>query len=242
MASNLERPTGSKSYGSIPHLPGSRQGRGDIGITEGQARILTERTRDTKDVVIVEQKVDGSNVAVANVSGDFIAITRGGFRASESQYEQHQHFHIWAERNRPLFDFLRDGERVCGEWMGQAVGTMYDLPHVPFVAFDIRRNRLDRAPHQELSERVDGRLPMPQLVSKGPAVSIEDALDALDPAAHGALEVVEGAVWRVERDGEFDFIAKYVRHEKEDGKYLPQISNKPPIWLWRPDADRLANE
>lgn len=238
MASNLERPIGSKSYGSIPHLPGSRQGRGDIGIAEGQARILTERARDANDVIIVEQKVDGSNVAVANVVGELVAITRGGFRASQSQYEQHQHFHVWVERNRSLFDFLGDGERVCGEWMGQAVGTMYELPHIPFVAFDIRRNRLDRAPHQELTERVAGRLPMPRLISKGPPVSVEDALAALDPAAHGALELVEGAVWRVERNGKFDFIAKFVRHEKEDGKYLPQISQKPAVWLWHPERDQ----
>lgn len=33
---------------------------------------------------------------------------------------------------------------------------------------------------------------------------------------------IEGAVWRVERKGVVDFLAKYVRHGKVDGKYIDQ--------------------
>ena len=43
------KPFGRLSYGSIPHLPGSRLGSGDHHITEGQARILTVKTRDKHD-------------------------------------------------------------------------------------------------------------------------------------------------------------------------------------------------
>jgi hypothetical protein len=34
------KPLGRKSYGSIPHLPGSRLGPGDYCISEGQAPIM----------------------------------------------------------------------------------------------------------------------------------------------------------------------------------------------------------
>jgi len=45
MTSN--KPLNQKAYGSIPHLPGSRLGPGDYSIGEGQARIATEKLRDT---------------------------------------------------------------------------------------------------------------------------------------------------------------------------------------------------
>ena len=235
MREQSKRPLGCKSYGRIPHLPGSRQNRDDIGLSGGQARILTEKARDSKDVIIVQQKLDGSNVGIAKVDGVIVPLGRAGYRAETSPYEQHHHFAKWTHRNYAMFDFLEEGERICGEWMGQAVGTVYDLPHLPFVPFDIMRNGYERAMYEELVDRVSGRLPLAQLLSNGPPLSVEDALAKLDPKAHGATEEVEGAVWRVERDGKFDFIAKFVKHEKVDGKYLPEISGNPSIWHWHPD-------
>jgi len=49
---------------------------------------------------------------------------------------------------------------------------------------------------------------------------------------HGALDPVEGAVWRVERKGVIDFLVKYVRPDKIDGDFLPEISGKEPVWNW----------
>lgn len=53
-------------------------------------------------------------------------------------------------------------------------------------------------------------------------------------ARHGAVDPVEGVMFRVERSGQVDFLAKYVRHEKKDGVYLTEISGAPAIWNWRP--------
>ena len=50
---------------------------------------------------------------------------------------------------------------------------------------------------------------------------------------HGAVDKVEGAVWRVERKESFDFLAKYVRPNKSDGIYLPEVSGKEAIWNWK---------
>ena len=38
-----EKPLGYCAYGSISHLPGSRCGPSDKGLSEHQARILTEK-------------------------------------------------------------------------------------------------------------------------------------------------------------------------------------------------------
>lgn len=67
-------------------------------------------------------------------------------------------------------------------------------------------------------------------------MTVEAALAILneDRSVHGSQESIEGAVWRVERDGEVDFLAKYLRPDKVDGCYLPEMSGKEPIWNWRP--------
>ena len=73
----------------------------------------------------------------------------------------------------------------------------------------------------------------PELISDGPPVSVESVRAVIDRGGgHGVVppDAVEGAVWRVERRGRFDFMAKWVRPEKVDGKYFDS-----PIWHWRPD-------
>jgi hypothetical protein len=61
------RPLGSRSYGSTAHLPGSRIGPGDHKCHDGQKRIATEKARDKHDQIIVQEKLDGSNVGVARM-------------------------------------------------------------------------------------------------------------------------------------------------------------------------------
>ena len=55
---------------------------------------------------------------------------------------------------------------------------------------------------------------------------------------HGAIDPIEGAMWRVEskgNKGNVEFLAKYVRHDKVDGRYLPKVSGQPEVWNWRPE-------
>src|SRR2546421_9685772 len=109
------KPLGIKAYGSICHLPGSRLGPGDHKLNEGQARILTEKTRDKHDVIIVQEKLDGSNVCVARVSGVLIPLGRAGYPAISSKFEQHKLFAQWVYARLDRFEFLIEGERLCGE-------------------------------------------------------------------------------------------------------------------------------
>src|SRR5215212_7803024 len=224
--SNHTKPLGRKSYGSIGHLPGSRLGPGDHRINDGQARILTTKARDRHDRIIVCEKLDGSNVAIANVGGAILALGRSGYLAQTSSYEQHQVFAAWVRDNSERFSFLKDGERVCGEWLAQAHGTRYQLAHDPFVAFDIMRGD-DRALFEEFAARMtEARVPMPKLLfnEQGQSFPVNDAMKMLGQFGfHGALEPAEGAVWRVERMGKVDFLGKYVRADKVDGCYLPEL-------------------
>lgn len=249
------KPLGYKSYGSIGHLPGSRLEHNhakyatgkivgkDVGVQKGAADICTKRERKG-DVVIVQEKLDGSNVAVANVNSELVSMTRSGKPASSSKFEHHRMFARWVRENAGLFDFLEPGERVCGEWLALAHGTIYKLPHGPFVAFDLIRDcdrvrsaedptgcRIPRLCLADFDRRCN-HLPTPHVLHVGGACSIDRALSLLNPAIHGAQEPIEGCVWRVECEGRVDIIAKYVRPDKVDGKYLPEMSGAAPIWNW----------
>lgn len=216
------KPLGHKSYGSIPHLPGSRLGDGDHHCHEGQAKIATEKTRDKHDKIIVQEKLDGSNMGVAKLNGQIIPLTRSGYHAADSFYTQHHYFAQWVKLNEARFSaVLNDGERICGEWLAQAHGTRYALPHEPFVVFDIIQGK-GRLNYEEFVMRVWEYFIIPSTISIGPT-SIDTILDIINQASkHGAVDPVEGAIWRVERNGRVDFLTKFVRHDKEDGKYLPE--------------------
>ena len=230
-----EKPLGHRAYGSIPHLPGSRRGPADKGLTEHQARILTEKGRDRHDTIIVQEKLDGSCVGVAKLDGRLIALIRAGFPAAGSNYKQHHVFADWVDKHSARFEaLLSEGERVCGEWLMEAHGTIYQLPHEPFVAFDILRGH-DRTPALDVASQcaaVD--LVTPRIIHAGSPISIAKVLEKLEPSAHGALDGVEGAVWRCERKGTVDFLGKFVRPDKVDGKYLENISGGKPIYNWLP--------
>lgn len=213
-------------------------------MNEGQQRICTEKTRDKYDEVFVQEKLDGANMAVALKDGEILALTRSGFLASESPFLQHPLFAQWVKENEERFRIvLREGQRLCGEWLALAHGTLYDLPHEPFVAFDLIGVE-ERTIYDDFIERLKGEFVVPRLLHRGGAFSVEEMLAVLEPSGHGARDGAEGAVWRVERyvtarkRKVVDFLAKYVRPGKEDGRYLPSEAHpeREPIWQWQPSA------
>ena len=257
--SDNSKPLGRKAYGSIGHLPTSRLGPKERHVHEGQARICTEKKRDKHDTIIVTEKLDGTNVAVANVDGTIVPLNRAGWPAVSAPREMHRLFAAWAFENQSRFlcTIPEPGMTIHGEWLAQAHGTLYDLVGDPFVVFDVTRTgkkgARERLPYSETWGRCDtrGGFSTPRILSWGDPVSIEDIRKALeiDRGYHGVRdgELMEGAVWRVERRGEFDFLAKWVNQEKVDGKYLPEQHARElkalgmplpdPIWLWRPTRD-----
>lgn len=245
------KPLGIKNYGHIPHLPGSRMGPGDHKCSEGQARIATEKVRDKHDRIFVQEKLDGSNVGVALLNGTILPLGRAGYPAISSPHVMHRHFANWVYENEERFRaVLREGERVVGEWLMQAHGTRYELKHEPFVAIDLMVGTT-RTPWLETDARLTpGQFVTPATVWSVSPITIERVMEILNNGGyHGALDPVEGAVWRVERHIQVshgsverkwvvDFLVKYVRPDKEDGFYLPkEVDGKTvgePVWNWHP--------
>lgn len=231
----MTKPLGHKAYGSIPHLPGSRLGPGDYHCHEGQEAIcFTGRGQNgERHRVIVTEKLDGSNVAVARKDGEIIALVRAGYLAQTSPREQHQVFAAWV-RSRQWGD-LPEGWRISGEWLHQAHGTIYD-PEAPLIAFDVFSDKNTRVPHDMARELMSAcNVIGAHVISDGAGLSVDDAMDMLgERGFHGATEQIEGAVWRAETDGKFNFLAKYVRPDKVDGKYFGHGENGGDIFMCDP--------
>lgn len=227
------KPLLKKMYGSIPHLPNSRLGDGDHFITYGQADIMTHKVRDKHDVIIVQEKLDGSCVGVANIDGVLVPVGRRGHPTKTAPYDFLPMFDIWVERNIEKFSFLLPGERIVGEWLCFAHGTVYDLQdRDPFVCFDLFGVDGERVLYNTFLLRTTGFLTSAPLLHHGDALPTEEALNLLGEFGHyNAKEKPEGLVYRCERKGRVDYLAKYVHHDKVDGKYFPPHE---PIWMWRP--------
>ncbi|MFO0595003.1 MAG: RNA ligase family protein [Myxococcaceae bacterium] len=228
---------GHKAYLKIPHLPGSRTGSKDRFMPREQARWLTHACK-SKHVVVVQEKLDGSCVAVTKKAGDIIALGREGYRVSESQNPGRLMFGRWVETQRARFDsLLREGEWVVGEWLALAHSTRYALKHEAFVLFDLcelREGAIHAFSTEVTDARVAGGFARPHVVHRGDAISVE-AVDAALGAHgfHGALDRVEGAVWRLEKGDGVVLRGKFVRPGKTDGALLPENSGQPAVWNWR---------
>lgn len=223
-----------RAYGSIPHLFASNAG-GDKFINIEKHRIATEKARDKHDLVIVQEKADGGNCAVLKKDGVLLPLVRSGHLCSSSEYLQHRIFHDWVMMHYNKFEFLKEGERLCGEWMIQAHGTVYDIRH-PFVVFDIIKDGGEdrkggyRLNYHDFMERLPSCFTTPKVLNMGGPCSISEAMLKLGNLGYlRAVEETEGAVWRVERDGKIDFLAKYLRRPPDTiGRYLGE--GKKEVW------------
>ncbi|MEM6432387.1 MAG: RNA ligase family protein [Cyanobacteria bacterium P01_D01_bin.115] len=233
----IKKPLGRKAYGSIPHLPGSKLGPGDHHISEGQARMLLEKPRKG-DTIVIQVKLDGSNVAVAKLlDGRIVPLTRSGYVAETSPYLLHHLFSDWVYSKSAIFESLLNlGEWISGEWMAQVHSIVYELHAEPFIPFDIFSGGT-RITYSKLRERLQPLgLHVPSLIFQSTAVGCDDTLSMnlvkqeLTHRWNGVrpLESHEGAVWRYEnKQGQVEFMAKWVRPDFVAGKFL---ENEFPTW------------
>ena len=237
------KPLGGPAYGSIGHLPNSRLGPGDHHVPQGQADICTVKCRPG-DTVFVEEKLDGSCCAVwRDDKGLLHALTRAGYEASTSPYEQHWLFSAWVLDNAHRFEFLPKGCRLVGEWIAQACGIIYRDVDQPFVPFDLFMPSNRRVARDVFYGNMDNEgFRTPVVISQGMAMSVEHAYATLqrgpDRLRSPAAVQPEGLVYRVEHNGQFDFLAKWVRPDKVDGCYLPEVSGCQAVWNWGPKKEK----
>lgn len=223
------KPLGIKNYGSIPHLSNSKLGSGDYYIHEGQERILTTKARDRHDEIFVYEKYDGSNVGIAKINNTIIPLQRSGYDARTSPFEQHHKFAEYVVKNQSLFkSILKNGERIVGEWLLVATGIKYRIIGNPIIFFDLFNSDNIRISQDELRDRIKDVLQMPRLLHRGLPMPTDNLLYLLNCKTNNIMpyENPEGMIYRVERKGVVDFLAKWVRADFPTGQYLINDENK----------------
>jgi hypothetical protein len=222
-------------YPSIPHLPGSRCASDRTVPVAIARRCIDPAWAWDGAEVIVQEKLDGSCVAVARRGGELVALGREGRPCAESGNEARRWFAAWVAEQRARFDLVAEGEILAGEWLALVHGTRYRLAHEPFVPFDLLKDGA-RAPVDGLAARLAGSgLSPPRVVHRGGPIPIAAARARLgERGLHGAIDPPEGLVYRVERGGRVVVVAKWVRPTKVDGALLPENSGAPALHHWKP--------
>ena len=120
-------------YPRTPHMSGSRLQQGDEDLSQIPfAKILGKH-------IVVEEKVDGANVAVSfNEDGELLLQSRGHFLTGGRRERDYDLFKIWAATRRDmLFDILTDRYILYGEWLYVKHKVYYDALPAYFMEFDI---------------------------------------------------------------------------------------------------------
>lgn len=149
---------------------------------------------------------------------------RKGYDVRTSEWGFLRKFADFVSDNADRFNALLDnGERVCGEWMIKTHSLFYNLPHEPFIVFDIIKSdkKQTRPNYEELIRRCkEYNFTTTWLIWSGASIPVQDALGMLGKGFHGCQSVPEGIVYRYERDGRFETSAKFVANLNVTGDYM----------------------
>lgn len=249
----LKWPMGSSrddfvKYPRTPHLFGSKGTDDDkhLGAKESRAFIADPS-------LIVEEKLDGTNVGIHFTSGGRMVLQCRGHEITEGMHPQYDLFKQWTAVKREMLELmLEDRFILYGEWLYARHSVFYRaLPHY-FFEFDIWHK--DAACFLTLEARLamlegTGILTVP-VVSRG-ALKEEGLRALIGPSAYGAEfdnpltgdrdNWMEGLYLRTEAEGRVMARAKVVRPEfvekvkqSEHWQHQQMVPNElaPDVDIW----------
>jgi hypothetical protein len=207
-------------YPRTPHLFGSKGTDDDKHLGEAESlRFLADGS------LIVEEKIDGTNVGIHFTPAGTMALQCRGHLISEGMHPQYDLFKQWASVKRPVLE-ERIGDRfiLFGEWVYARHSIHYRRLPQYFFEFDV----YDKGARAFLS--LDRRLDLLEgagiqtvpVVHRGAAD--RDLLGALigpslfdsrfeNPMTHRTDDLMEGLYLRTEAGGVVTGRAKFVRPE-----------------------------
>lgn len=189
---------------SYPRIPALVADDDDIAVPPGQVGSWLDQP------VVVEEKLDGANVALWLDDGVIRVASRGG-RGAMDRAGQLGRLRAWAaERTPALVDLLADNRVAYGEWLWLTHAVRYVRLPDYLVLLDIWSPTAGFAGLDERDElAVQAGLAVPPRVFRGTLETL-DRLDELVGQTAWGDERAEGAVLRRDHaDGSFDR-CKYV--------------------------------
>jgi hypothetical protein len=211
---------GFVKYPRTPHIFGSRGTDDDRHLGDAEsARFLADAS------LIVEEKLDGTNVGVHFSAGGGMALQCRGHLIAEAMHPQYDLLKQWAAVKRPTLEaMLEDRYILFGEWVYARHSVLYRrLPHY-FFEFDIydKVTGVFLDLEQRLALLEGTGLQTVPVVHRGPLD--RDALSALigpsrfdaefeNPLTGRTDALMEGLYLRTEAGGVVTGRAKFVRPE-----------------------------
>lgn len=207
-------------YPRTPHLFGSTGTADDKHLGRGEsARFIADGS------LIVEEKLDGTNVGIHFTSGGRMVLQCRGHEITEGMHPQYDLFKQWTSVKRPMLEAMLGSRFILyGEWLYALHSVHYRaLPHY-FFEFDIYDKEAAR--FLDLAARLrllaDTGLHTVPVVHRGPATA--EALRALigtsafdsafaHPGSGRTDALMEGVYLRTEAGGFVTGRAKLVRPE-----------------------------
>lgn len=207
-------------YPRTPHLFGSRGTDDDKHLDpEESARLIAD------DSLIVEEKLDGTNVGLHFTSAGRMVLQCRGHEITSGMHPQYDLFKQWTSVKRPLLEsLLADRFILFGEWLYARHSVHYlQLDHY-FFEFDIYDKPvgvfLDLNQRLELLEGTN--LCTVPVLHRGPA-SVDELRKLIGPSRFGSDfenpltgirdSLMEGLYVRTEAGGQVTARAKLVRPE-----------------------------
>ena len=207
-------------YPRTPHLFGSQGTDDDKHMGEGESSELI-----ADDSLIVEEKIDGTNVGVHFSDNGEMVLQCRGHLITEGMHPQYDLFKQWAAVKRhTLEERLKRQFILFGEWVYARHSIFYrQLPHY-FFEFDIYDKEAEAFLdlQQRLSLLEDTGVETVPVVHSGP-VKRHDLAGLIGPSlfdsqfenpeTHRTDNLMEGLYLRTESDGVVTGRAKLVRPE-----------------------------
>jgi hypothetical protein len=210
-------------YPRTPHLFGSRGTDDDKHLSDKESLDFL-----ADDSLIVEEKLDGTNVGIHFTSAGRMVLQCRGHEITTGMHPQYDLFKQWTTAKRPLFEaILEDRLLLFGEWLYARHSVHYRrLPHY-FFEFDIFDKQsqifLDLAARLELLNGT--HIQTVPILHRGPA-KLDELRELIGPSrfdsqfenpATGQTDnLMEGLYLRSEADGCVTGRAKFVRTEFVD--------------------------
>jgi len=206
-------------YPRTPHLFGSRGTSDDKHWGERESLALL-----ADDSLIVEEKIDGTNVGAHFVSGELMLQCRG-HQITEGMHPQYDLFKQWTMVKRGVLEsVLGDRFIMYGEWMYARHSVHYlELPHY-FFEFDVydkdaavfltlqqRMEMLDGSGIETVPIEHRGTLKKSDLESLIGASAFGASFD--NPLTGRTDNRMEGLYFRTENETQVTGRAKFVRPE-----------------------------
>ncbi|MBW3543805.1 MAG: RNA ligase family protein [Planctomycetes bacterium] len=207
-------------YPRTPHLYGSRGTDDDKSLSEAESEAFI-----TDDSLIVEEKLDGTNVGIHfSAAGELVLHCRGHL-VTEGMHPQYDLFKQWAAVKRHVLEQRLENKFILfGEWVHARHSILYrSLPHYLFE-FDIydKQREAFLALEQRLSLLEGTGVQTVPVLHTG-SINRVDLEDLIGPSRFDSRfehpdtnrtdNLMEGLYLRTEADGVVTGRAKLVRPE-----------------------------